>query len=214
MTTRSKSTSARQIWPAHGVRIPTWATFAAAFTLAAASAALGDVAVEFREEARPELGAVRRWADISATNEVDELNDIRFALGTFEIGEGGGWCMPIVWPPEFHRRAEFVLDKAYEGGWGNDPEIAFRRDDAGNLTLTFKGAIRHKNRQESGRKSAPVAYETTVTLSADGACEYSTAFTPGEAVLKRGISFRIETDGPDGPKSETFRESGVWKTDL
>lgn len=83
--------------------------------------AWGQPEIVFCEEARPELNAVRKWAEISTALPEDELNGVVFKFDAVALDKGGCWTMPAQWPPLSHRRADFVEGKRYDSGWGDDP---------------------------------------------------------------------------------------------
>ena len=81
----------------------------------------GKPEIDFREEAHPELDAVRKWAEIRTDQPEDELTGVVFACDAVAVDEGGRWTMPFQWPRLSHRRSDFTDDKRYDGGWGEDP---------------------------------------------------------------------------------------------
>lgn len=89
--------------------------------MAAALPAFAAPDIRFVEEARPELGAVRTWAEISTEAEEDALGGIDFKFAPEPVGPDGGWSMPAHWPLFARRRPQFEPGRTFDGSWGADP---------------------------------------------------------------------------------------------
>ena len=80
-----------------------------AFAAMAALTAFAAPDVRFVEEARPELGAVRTWAEISTgAEEEDVLDGIDFTFDPEPVGPDGGWSMPAHWPTWIDYMSNYV----------------------------------------------------------------------------------------------------------
>ena len=119
-------------------------------SLAVASALIAGFAVEawgnpeivFREEAHPDLNAVRKWAEIRTDRAEDELTGVVFSCDPVAIDDGGRWTMPFQWPRLSHRRSDFVEGKRYDGGWGEDPCPFVVEQGDGTWTMWLADASR------------------------------------------------------------------------
>ena len=103
--------------------------------MAAALPAFASPDVRFVEEARPELGAVRRWAEISTGAEEDVLDGIDFTFAPEPVGPEGGWTMPAHWPLFARRRPQFEPGRTFDGSWGADPCTVIVEHGDGTWTM-------------------------------------------------------------------------------
>lgn len=159
----------------------------------AAESAFGGLEIRFREEARPELDAIRKWAEISTDADEDELDGIVFKFAPEPVGPGGRWTMPASWPPLSFEQEELKPGRKFESAYGADPCPVVVEHGDGRWTMWLADISRdYSDMPFSHVVERDGAVEVSVSFASKGYVRKGKPQKSGDVWVLRG------SDGLDG----------------